>query len=257
MTTNARWTRQQLLVAFSLYCRLPFGRLHQHNPEIINTAKAVGRSPSALAMKLNNIASLDPEITSTGRTGLRGSSATDRAMWDEMQSDWEAFALETQRATDALEIANSPHDDMQIAENPEVVGEDRAIETTTRVGQAFFRRAVLSAYNGRCCVTGLSLPVLLRAAHIIPWRIDESNRVNPRNGLLLSVLHERAFDAGLFTIESDLKVRVSGKSTSESENDDFYAMAIGRYDGKPIMQPEKFSPDQEFLAYHRDNIFAQ
>ena len=69
MTHGSRWTREQLLVAFALYCRLPFGRLHYRNPEIIRFAEAIGRTPSALAMKLTNIASLDPEITSTGRRG--------------------------------------------------------------------------------------------------------------------------------------------------------------------------------------------
>ena len=87
MTYGSRWTRQQLLVAFTLYCRLPFGRLHARNPEIIRIAQAIGRTPSALAMKLTNIASLDPEITSTGRSGLKRTSAADRAMWDEMQND--------------------------------------------------------------------------------------------------------------------------------------------------------------------------
>ena len=74
MTHGSPWTRDQLLVAFSLYCRLPFGRLHARNPEIIAIADAIGRTPGALAMKLTNIASLDPEITSTGRSGLTGAS---------------------------------------------------------------------------------------------------------------------------------------------------------------------------------------
>ena len=54
------WTRDELLVAFNLYCKTPFGRLHQRNPEIIRLASALGRTPSALAMKLVNFASLDP-----------------------------------------------------------------------------------------------------------------------------------------------------------------------------------------------------
>ena len=80
MTHGTPWTRDQLLVAFALYCRLPFGRLHARNPDIIEFANAIGRTPGALAMKLTNIASLDPAITSTGRRGLKGASTADRAI---------------------------------------------------------------------------------------------------------------------------------------------------------------------------------
>ena len=72
MLKRPGWTREQLLIAFALYCRLPFGKLHYRNPEIVRIAEAIGRTPSALAMKLSNIASLDPEITSTGPQGSGG-----------------------------------------------------------------------------------------------------------------------------------------------------------------------------------------
>ena len=100
---RAPWTRQQLLVAFWLYCRLPFGRLHYRNPQIVELAKAIDRTPSALAMKLVNIASLDPAITNTGRSGLSAASAKDREMWAEMQQDWEKFAVEANRAVEAVQ----------------------------------------------------------------------------------------------------------------------------------------------------------
>ena len=95
MLTASVWTRQQLLVPFALYCRLPFGRLHSWNPEIAPAENAIGPCPSALAMQLSNMTSLDPAITSTGHAGLRNVSANDRAMWEEMQSDWERFALDS------------------------------------------------------------------------------------------------------------------------------------------------------------------
>jgi len=62
MPTRTGWTRLQLLVAFNLYCQMPFGKLHSRNPEIIKYAGLIGRTSSALAMKLSNIASLDPAI---------------------------------------------------------------------------------------------------------------------------------------------------------------------------------------------------
>ena len=254
MTHGSPWTRDQLLVAFALYCRLPFGRLHRMNPEIIEFANAIGRTPSALAMKLTNIASLDPEITSTGRTGLTGASAADRAMWDEMQSDWDAFAVESERAI----LAVQPDEDLEDLPSEEdddysSVGEDRTIITTTRVGQDFFRRAVLSAYSERCCITGLSVPSLLVASHIVPWRHDKANRVNPRNGLLLSALHDKAFDNGLVTIDDDMTIRVSNLYTQRP--DSYFAESIQHYHGHEINLPEKFTPNRDFLSYHREYIF--
>ena len=254
MTHGSRWTRDQLLVAFALYCRLPFGRLHYRNPEIIRFAEAIGRTPSALAMKLTNIASLDPEIRSTGRRGLTSVSAADRAMWTEMHDDWEAFAIESDQAVKAVQSeADSTDQSAEADIDQEVVGEDRVVTSTTRVGQRFFRNAVLAAYNERCCITGLSIPSLLVASHIIPWSCDKANRVNPRNGLLLTALHDKAFDSGLIAVDDDMTVRVSNRYTRSP--DPYFSESIQHYHGREINLPEKFAPSPDFLSYHREHIF--
>lgn len=247
------WTRQQLLVAFSLYCRIPFGKFHQRNPEIIQTAAAIGRTPAALAMKLGNIASLDDAITTTGRRGLSNASGPDRAMWEEMQSDWELFATkswEAERAAMGKQAADSrPFEE----ETP--MGTEREGTTTIRVGQTFFRQAVLSAYDGKCCITGLSLPTLLVASHIIPWRCNKRHRLNPRNGLLLSALHDKAFDAGLIAVNDDMTIRISPRHTWQ--DNDFMTQSVDVYEGQQICLPQKFGPDPEFLAFHRKHIFKR
>ena len=254
MTTRTNWTRQQLLVAFALYCRIPFGRITSRNPEIIRVAGMIGRSPAGLSMKMGNIASLDPAITSTGRRGLGNASVSDRAMWEEMNADWERFAVESRDALEGLGMVGQTEvieEDLE----PELSfqeGLDRPVQTTARVGQSFFRTTVLSAYDQRCCITGLSIPRLLVASHIVPWSQDPTNRVNPRNGLLLSALHDRAFDSGLLTINDDMTVRVS---PAYSE-DEFFSTAVAAYHGRPIRLPERFHPDIEFLAYHRERIFV-
>lgn len=175
-------------------------------------------------------------------------------MWDEMNADWEHFANESRNALIDLGLAEPPvnTEAPPLDHNFTQSAVDRPIETTARVGQTFFRAAVLSAYNRQCCVTGLAVPQLLVASHIVPWRIDNVNRVNPRNGLLLSALHDRAFDAGLLTIDENLAVMVSpGLST-----DSFFSSALEAYHGQPIRLPERFHPDPEFLAYHRQNVFV-
>lgn len=257
MSARTGWTRQQLLVAFNLYCQMPFGKMHSRNPEIIKHAELIGRTPSALAMKLTNIASLDPAITSTGRKGLEGASAADKAMWEEMQTDWERFAIGAQQATSnfgaTTEFGAAIDDTPMPDEIVDYTGRNKTVQTTARVGQDFFRRSVLSAYNYRCCITGLSVPKLLVASHIMPWRVDAANRLNPRNALCLSMLHDKAFDAGIISIAEDMTVNVSREHVTNADH--FFNLALLAYDGKPIVLPEKFCPLAEFLAYHRQHVF--
>lgn len=245
------WTRQQLLVAFHLYCQMPFGKMHSRNPEIIKYSNVIGRTPSALSMKLTNIASLDPAITSTGRKGLVGASSADRAMWNEMQEDWEHFAEESKQVIDNYGITEDDREGDP--EEIDYTGGDKLVQTKIRVGQDFFRKAVLSAYNYQCCITGLSVPKLLVASHIVPWRIDAGNRLNPRNGLCLSLIHDKVFDSGMMTVSKDMTVVVSGRI--KKLNDMFLDSVLLRYHGKPVAVPEKFAPMQEFLDYHRGTIF--
>ncbi|MDQ6958011.1 MAG: hypothetical protein Q9M24_02735 [Mariprofundaceae bacterium] len=102
--TSSRWTKEQLKLAFNLYCQLPFGKLHKGNKEIIELAGLIGRTPSALAMKLCNIASIDPAITSSGRKGLGNASALDREVWDEFHADWDQLATECFHIREQLRI---------------------------------------------------------------------------------------------------------------------------------------------------------
>lgn len=252
---HSQWTRDQLLVAFALYCRLSFGQLHHRNPCIIDVAGAIGRTPSALAMKLVNIAALDPAITSTGRRGLSGASAKDRAMWREMEQDWASFAVACEQALATAERKAEllPGTEPDVEPEAQRAGQDRIAPRKIRIGQQFFRTVLLSAYGRRCCISGLSVPDLLVASHIVPWREDADNRANPRNGLLLSALHDSAFDKGWITVEDDLTVRVAKDMTDPT--DPFLDRTIAAYNGRPIRPPEKFRPDKAFLAYHRQRVF--
>ncbi len=149
---SGNWSREQLLVAFNLYCQTSFGKMHARNPDIIRIAEQLGRTPSALAMKLTNIASLDPAITSTGRSGLPGASKADKVMWDEMQGDWEGFALTSQAARDAIE-AGAPFAAEQTAaeyaadveDEQNYSAENRSVTTQIRIGQNFLNGKPMSA----------------------------------------------------------------------------------------------------------------
>jgi putative restriction endonuclease len=82
MAKGRRWTEDETRQALALYGRLEFGQFDQNNPEVIALAKVIDRTPSSIAMKLGNFASLDPKITSSGRKGLDGASKLDRKTWN-------------------------------------------------------------------------------------------------------------------------------------------------------------------------------
>ena len=65
-----KWTRDEHILAFNLYCKIPFGRQHSRAPEIMDLAKLMGRSPGSVALKLNNFSRLDPELQARGIKGM-------------------------------------------------------------------------------------------------------------------------------------------------------------------------------------------
>lgn len=252
-----RWTKEQLKLAFNLYCQLPFGKLHSRNAEIVELAGLIGRTPSAVAMKLVNFASLDPAITTTGRTGLGNASALDREVWDEFHTDWEKLALECAQLNQQLRKehpAPLEPETSDVFDLADFTGETRRVLTEQRVKQTFFRRAVLASYRGRCCMSGLSDSRLLIASHIIPWSKDKANRLNPSNGLCLSALHDKAFDKGLITLTDDFRVIVSEELNRSKEA--FIKTVILPLNGRPIDPPERFMPQSEFIAWHRNKLFV-
>lgn len=72
------WTREELILAFNLYCKLPFGKMHKGNPEIIHLASLIGRTNSSVALKLGNLASLDPSLQARGIKGAQNTSKLDK-----------------------------------------------------------------------------------------------------------------------------------------------------------------------------------
>jgi len=257
--TSPLWTKEQVKLGFNLYCQLPFGKLDQHTPEIIELAGLIGRSPGAVAMKLSNIASLDPAITSTGRVGLRKASKLDREVWDEFHADWDRLALDCLHIHERRKSEKgSAKSEKQTETEPEDIddftGETKRVITEQRMRQNFFRRAVLSSYLGRCCMSGLSDSRLLIASHIVPWSKDKHNRLNPRNGLCLSALHDKAFDRGLIALDDDFRVILS--KDLKQRNELFVQQFFHPLAGKSITLPERFAPDKAFLARHRDVVFV-
>lgn len=239
-------------MTFNLYCRTPFGRLHRSNPEIILLAQKLNRTPSAVAMKLVNFASFDPVHQARNVRGLSNASRADREIWEEFKVNSEHLAFESQQAFQRT-----------IESVPEEVTEDVSLPTgptekmrlvRTRLVQSFFRDAVLASYDYRCTICAIDLLELLIASHIIPWNRNVERRADPRNGLALCALHDRAFDRGLLSISESLIVMVSQRAKTQTSSH-LQTVAFIEIEGQPISPPKRFAPDLLALAYHRENIF--
>ncbi len=143
--------------------------------------------------------------------------------------------------------------------HPWVKGYTQKRLVNTRVNQDRFRKAVLDAYGGKCCITGISGPELLRASHIKPWcESDELEKTDVCNGLCLNALHDAAFDTGLITVDpSGYGIRLSPR-IEDSMPRDTYDSYFRKYDGMRISLPDEDSlPRTKYLEYHRDHIFGR
>lgn len=246
------WTREETIVAFNVYCKVPFKKSSKTNPTVIEYSKIIGRSPSALNMKIGNFGRLDPELKKQGITGLSHGSKLEEEVWDEFNGNWEKLAFESEELIAKLQ--DKKIEEISFEKFPD--GKERETTVKARVNQSFFRSAILSSFNLKCCITGLSIPDFLVASHIKPWSIDKVNRINPHNGLCLNSIHDKAFDKGFITITTDFKVKVSkyfnDYSSDKSVNEFFI-----KYNNQEIAKPERFLPKPEFLDFHYQNIFIK
>ena len=136
-------------------------------------------------------------------------------------------------------------------------GEDKITRAKHRRGQEYFRRMILANYGGRCALTGIDVPQLLLASHIIPWSDNshKKERLNPCNGICLSALYDKAFDKGLITISpDDYKVSLSS-ALLEYESEEYFAKHFACIDGQKITLPLDYKPNKDFLAYHKEKVY--
>lgn len=75
--TGTKWSREETILAFELYCRTPFGKISQGNPEIIELARLLGRTPGSVGLKMHNLAHYDPELQKRNVTAMAHGSKLD------------------------------------------------------------------------------------------------------------------------------------------------------------------------------------
>jgi len=247
------WTRDELIIAINRYYKIPFGRLHSRNPDIIHLSKLIDRTPNAVALKLVNFASLDPSLQSRGIKGAANVSKLDREIWNEFNNNREVLVFES-------EVLLAQYSDTTVEALNHINELDLPKEEKTRkqiiearVNQAFFRTTILASYNNTCCITGLQQPELLIASHIVPWSVDESNRLNPRNGIALNPLHDKAFELGYLTFTPDYYINISPVLLNNTHNS--FVNLFHKYHNQKMILPSRFLPDLNFLLYHNTKTF--
>src|SRR5215813_15032026 len=166
---KVKWTCDHFLIALNLYCKLPFGQYDRKNSIIIDVASRMGRTPSSLAMKLSNFASLDPIHRARGVKGLSNVAKKDRIMWNEFHSNIGTLGTESEQLLHDLytednneEVDFLQRDHVRVEHSHVFVGATESIAVVkVRRGQQFFRQTVLNAYSVRCCISGINVPRLL------------------------------------------------------------------------------------------------
>jgi len=133
-------------------------------------------------------------------------------------------------------------------------GEDVLRSVIVRRNQNGFRRMLSIIYGGECCITGLNIPELNIASHIVPWSENKQARLDPSNGLFLSRTYDAAFDRHLITLDEDFRVVVSKKI-----RDRYSVASIAQYfskiEGETIRLPKTYQPDQKYLKKHRERLY--
>ncbi|PKP28061.1 MAG: restriction endonuclease [Bacteroidetes bacterium HGW-Bacteroidetes-22] len=249
------WSRDELILAINLYCKLPFGRLHRLNLQIIHLSELINRTPSSVAYKLVNFASLDPSLKARGIKGASNASKLDKEIWDEFYNNWEDLPYESEMLL--AKIENRPIGDICNIDMKDLpLGKTNERIVKVRVNQSFFRDSILASYNNTCCITGLNQSELLIAGHIKPWSEDEKNRLNPRNGIAINALHDKAFENGLITITPEYKIKISDVILKQKRTESIETYFL-QYENKDIVLPSRFLPDIEFLKYHNDYRFRR
>lgn len=205
-------------------------------------------------MKIGNIGRLDPDLQRQGITGLTNGATMEKTVWNEFYGNPERLAYESKKLL-AEFSEKKIEDTAEISLDDLPQGTERETIIRQRVNQSFFRAAVISAYNSKCCISGVALADLVEACHIVDWADNEINRTNPRNGLCLNPFFHKAYDKFLISITPDYDIVVSEKLLQSIE-DEVSLDYIKQLIGNKINRPDRFLPQRELLDIHHNKYLS-
>lgn len=249
------WTRDEFILAFNLYLTIEYKKINDQNSDVIKLANLINRSPGSISIRLANFASVDPYHKQRGVGGLQNGGNAIQSIWDEFFNNQEELVFQSEKILAEKEntTIESKFEDI-LSDIKDLKGEDVIREVRTRVNQSVFRKMVLSNYNNKCAITGIDIPELLLASHIIPWSKNEEHRLNPENGICFSALYDKAFDKGLIGINTNHEIVFSDAIKKKRETE-FYQTYFSPIENQKIIVAQKYLPRTEFLEYHLDTIF--
>lgn len=253
------WTKDELILTFNLYLKLPFGKMHTRTPEIIELSKIIGRTVNSVTIRLTNFAACDPFHQNRGVKGMVGGIKQCQPIWDEFFSNQEELIFLSEKILaekQSTTIESKFNDILNDIDYENLNSSSVLRQVKTRVNQSFFRQIVVTNYNNKCAISGIDLPELLVASHIIPWSINKKERLNPENGICFSSLYDKAFDKGLITLSEDYKIILSN-DLKKSKEQEFYKDFFQIFENKQILDPLKYLPKLDFIKYHQDKIFSK
>jgi putative restriction endonuclease len=262
-TVRKNWSREEFMLVMNLYTKLRYGQFNYRNAEIIKLAKLIDKTPGAVAFKLVHLSRQDPKHRDRVK-GLANPGKNAIEIYREFENNWAEMLYES-------EVLLAKYQNKTIEEvflgkgelkkiNTEVLEGKQGIDiqrlVKTRVNQSLFRKIIVNNYSNACAICGLDIESLLVASHIIKWSENQTQRLNPSNGLCLCNIHDKAFEVGFIGIQKDYKIIVSKELDVIKEKETFIAL-FKRHENKSIILPDKFYPNISFLEEHLKTTFKQ
>ncbi len=250
MRPGGVWSREELILALNLYLNED-ATADSRDWRVKELSALIDRTPAAVALKLANLRAIDPRR----HGGMEHYGTRDLSIWQKFSERRDMLRMVAKETADSLLV---PGGEAESRFSERVTGSifegryqatERPGRRMERIYQAQFRREILDAYEHRCALCEIDLDELLVGSHIVPWAEDEKNRLNPRNGLCLCVLHDKAFDRGLIWIEADGVVTLPGRSTALPSQIRGLLTGTGR-----IRMPIRNEPDPDLLRRKRAGI---
>lgn len=262
MNKRKNWEGWELTLALNLYSITPYSRISARNPDIIELAHTIGRTPGAVSYKLANFASLDRKTIEANKKGFTNGGKLDKVIWDRY-TDQEGYLQLTELLEASLDLIEP------LGLKPKYLASlmDPLLPTATattevlvlrreRVNQNYFRQAVLANYNQVCAITGCRISSLIEAAHILPWSEFPESRMTVSNGLALNSFLHKLYDKNLMGISEEGQVFVAPtilKNNALGSFTDFFT-EINRT--KINFDKVLHAPKQEFL-WHKFSEFRE
>ena len=239
------WTEDEFILTLELYFRIPFGRISKSNPDIIKLAKLIGRTPSSVGMRLCNFAHHDPNLNAGG---LSGGGKNCALYWDKYVNNLPQLKIDAALSRiRIIETINNSSISMQRLKEV-----DRLVEDMYNFK---FQDIVLSNYNKRCVITGMAIPSLVTACHIIPSSIDEETNLKADNGICLTILHAKSYVEGLIGIDGNYRLHISPK-LKQYAFENGYSTNFKRYENQVLNFNNVISkPNPDYLNWHMQTVY--